>query len=72
MAWYALHGQETFSQVADYYKKKITEASKYNYQKGYEDARNGRQPNSNKKSTVKKPTTKQTNKPRVLTIDDLD
>lgn len=73
MAWYALHGKETFGQVADYYKKKITEASKYNYQKGYEDARNGKKPNSNKTSTVRKPAQQQSNKqPKVLTIDDLD
>ena len=72
MAWYALKGQEAFSQISAYYKQKITEAAKYNYSKGYEDAKNGHKPNA-AKTVVKKTTTTQpaTNK-KVITIDDLD
>lgn len=63
MVWYALKGQEAFNQISNYYKQKITEASKYNYNKGYEDAKKGLQ-----KTAVKKPDN--VNKPK--TINDLD
>lgn len=63
MVWYALKGQEAFNQISNYYKQKITEASKYNYNKGYEDAKKGLQ-----KTAVKKPDN--TIKPK--TINDLD
>jgi hypothetical protein len=72
MVWYALKGQEAFSQITDYYKQKITEASKYNYNKGFEDAKGGKAPNA-AKTVVKKPAGgKAAPAKRVLTIDDLD
>lgn len=70
MVWYALKGQEAFSQISDYYKQKITEASKYNYNKGFEDAKGGKAPNA-AKTVVKKPVGSKAAK-KVLTIDDLD
>lgn len=72
MVWYALKGQEAFSQITDYYKQKITEASKYNYNKGFEDAKRGKAPNAAK--TVVKKTAGSTAAPakKVITIDDLD
>lgn len=71
MVWYALKGQEAFSQISDYYKQKITEAAKYNYNKGYEDAKNGNKPNA-AKTVVKKPTNKPAPSKKVISIDDLD
>lgn len=69
MVWYALKGQEAFSQISSYYKQKITEAAKYNYNKGYEDAKSGNKPNAAK--TVVKKTKPSTNK-KVVSINDLD
>lgn len=69
MAWYALKGQEAFSQISDYYKQKITEAAKYNYNKGYEDAKNGNKPNA-AKTVVKKQKT--TSNKQIVSINDLD
>lgn len=72
MVWYALKGQEAFSQISDYYKQKITEASKFNYNKGFEDAKSGNKPNA-AKTVVKKPAGKSAAPAnKVLTIDDLD
>lgn len=72
MVWYALKGQEAFSQISDYYKQKITEASKYNYNKGFEDAKGGKTPNA-AKTVVKKPAgSKAAPAKKVLTINDLD
>lgn len=72
MVWYALKGQEAFSQITDYYKQKITEASKFNYNKGFEDAKSGNKPNA-AKTVVKKPAgTTAAPAKKVLTIDDLD
>lgn len=68
MVWYALKGEEAFSKISDYYKSKISEAAKYNYNKGYEDAKSGKAANL-AKSIVRKPA-KSTNKP--LTINDID
>ena len=67
MSWYALHGQEAFRQLSDYYKQKITEASKNNYSKGYEDAKAGRNPT---KTIVRKTTKTNNNKP--ISINDID
>lgn len=70
MVWYALKGQEAFGQVSEYYKQKITEASRFNYQKGFDDSKAGK---SASKSVIKKPTNtviptgKQT-----ISINDLD
>lgn len=69
MVWYALKGQEAFSQISEYYKQKITEAAKYNYNKGYEDAKNGNKPNA-AKTVVRKPKT--TSDKKVVSINDLD
>lgn len=69
MAWYALKGQEAFGQISAYYKQKITEASKYNYNKGFEDAKAGRAANT-AKSVVRKPS--KAPQKKILTINDLD
>lgn len=69
MVWYALKGQEAFGQISDYYRQKITEVSKFNYNKGYEDAKSGIKPNA-AKTIVKRQPAQQTK--RALTIDDLD
>lgn len=72
MVWYALKGQEAFSQISDYYKQKITEASKYNYNKGFEDAKGGKAPNAAKTVVKKSAGSKAAPAKKVLTIDDLD
>lgn len=67
MAWYAMKGEEALSKIADYYKKKIAEVGKTNYEKGFNDAKAGRPA---AKSTVRKP---QSQKPKTIkSIDDLD
>lgn len=57
MSWFALKGQEAISSISSYYKAKITEAAKTNYQKGYDDAKNGNK-KSEVKSMVRKPAQK--------------
>ena len=57
MSWFALKGQEAISSISSYYKAKITEAAKTNYQKGYDDAKNGNK-KSEVKSMVRKPSHK--------------
>lgn len=69
MAWYALKGEDAFSQITDYYKQEISKAARYNYAKGYEDAKKGHVANS-AKVVVKRPSSKRENKP--LTINDID
>lgn len=69
MVWYSIKGEEAFGQISDYYKQKIAEAAKTNYNKGYEDAKAGRTANS-AKSVVKKASRKASNKP--MSIDDID
>lgn len=67
MAWYAMKGEEALSKIADYYKKKIAEVGKTNYEKGFNDAKAGRPA---AKSTVRRP---QNQKPKTIkSIDDLD
>lgn len=66
MAWYALKGEEALAKISDYYKKKITEVGKTNYEKGFADARAGRPA---AKSTVRKP---QSKTKTIKSIDDLD
>lgn len=61
MSWFALKGQEAISSISSYYKAKITEAAKTNYEKGYEDAKNGNK-KSEVKSMVRKPTHKANSK----------
>lgn len=68
MVWYALKGEEAFGQISNYYKSKISEAAKYNYNKGYEDGRGGK-PLQTNKAVVKKAATRKT---KPLTINDID
>lgn len=68
MAWYALKGEEAFSQISDYYKQEISKTAKANYQKGYDDAKSGK---SAAKAVVKKPVTRKADN-RALTINDID
>lgn len=70
MAWFALKGKEALSQISDYYKAQITEASKTNYNKGYEDAQKGNKKNE-VKTVVRKPS-RSSNTKRELSIEDLD
>lgn len=70
MAWFALKGKEALGQISDYYKAQITEASKTNYNKGYEDAQKGNKKNE-VKTVVRKPSKSSSNK-RELSIEDLD
>jgi len=42
MAWYLTSGKKAFSTIQDYYKKQISDVAKRNYNKGYEDAKNGK------------------------------
>ena len=69
MAWYALKGEEAFAQVSDYYRQEISKAARYNYAKGYEDAKRGHVADS-AKVVVKKSSGKKGSKP--LTINDID
>lgn len=67
MAWYAMKGEEALSKIADYYKKKIAEVGKTNYEKGFNDAKAGRPA---AKSIVRRP---QNQKPKTIkSINDLD
>lgn len=65
-AWFALYGEDVINSISDYYKKEISKISKSNYEKGFNDGKNGKQtsvvinPNKNKKINNK-----------VQTIDDL-
>ena len=68
MAWYLTSGKKAFSTIQDYYKKQISEVAKRNYNKGYEDAKNGK---TTQKSVVRRSKTN-TPKNRELTIDDID
>lgn len=43
MAWFALNGSRMIEDITDYYKNEITQVRKNSYNKGFEDARNGRQ-----------------------------
>ena len=42
MGWFLLKGEEALSSLSDYYKDRITEYSKLNYQKGFDDANSGK------------------------------
>lgn len=72
MAWFLLKGDSAFNDLSDYYKDRITEYSKINYEKGFNDAKNGKQIPTSKvvrqetRSTVPKPSK------RELSINDLD
>lgn len=55
MAWMNIKGPEVFKELSSYYKQKISEVAKSNYNKGYEDAKSGRSYNQAKvKSVVRK------------------
>ena len=70
MAWYLTSGKKAFATIQDYYKRQITEVAKRNYNKGYEDAKNGK--NSSSAKAVVRRSKNNTPKNRELTIDDLD
>lgn len=42
LAWFALHGEDVINSISDYYRNAITQSSRSNYEKGYNDARNGK------------------------------
>lgn len=62
MAWFALKGEDALDDLARHYKELIDSYSKANYKKGYEDGKNGIQPNKPvQKATVRKQENKKTN-----------
>lgn len=67
MAWFALKGREALAAISKYYKQKITEVGKSNYDKGYSDATAGR--TASKTIVKKSQPSRQTN---FKSIDDLD
>lgn len=70
MAWFALKGPEALRQISEYYKHQITEQSRTNYKKGYEDAKAGRTSNPTK-TVVKRPEPR-TVPTKGMNINDLD
>lgn len=70
MAWFALKGPEAMRQISEYYKHQITEVSKANYKKGFEDAKAGK--TSNPAKTVVKRPNQQTGRKSNPSIYDLD
>jgi len=64
MMWFALNGENTFQEIANYYSDQIARARQSGYQKGLQDAANG-----GNSRVVQKPRLK--NK-QYKTIDDLD
>lgn len=71
MSWFALKGQEAIRQISEYYKHQISEQSKANYKKGYEDAKAGKASNP-AKTVVKRPEQQPGRKPKTTSIYDLD
>ena len=69
MAWLNIKGPEVFKELTSYYKKKISDVAKTNYQKGYEDAKGGRSYNQAKSVVKKRRQTKQSGE---LSINDID
>ena len=69
MAWMNLKGPEVFKELTSYYKKKISDTAKTNYQRGYEDAKGGRSYNQSKSVVKKRRQTKQSGE---LSINDID
>lgn len=72
MAWFALKGEEAFESISEYYNNEITEVSKTNYQKGYEDGKAGKTPAKGKKSTVVVKQPENNDNKKVKSIHDLD
>ena len=69
MAWMNIKGPEVFKELTSYYKKKITETAKTNYQRGYDDAKGGRSYNQAKSVVKKRRQPKQSGE---LSINDID
>lgn len=69
MAWMNIKGPEVFKELTSYYKKKISDTAKTNYQRGYEDAKGGRTYNQAKSVVKKRRQTKQSGE---LSINDID
>ena len=65
-----LKGPEALRQISEYYKHQITEQSRTNYKKGYEDAKAGRTSNPTK-TVVKRPEPR-TAPTKGMNINDLD
>lgn len=70
MVWYALKGKEALGQISEYYKGKISEVAKYNYQKGFQDSKGGKPSNPAKTTVVHRPNNNNNNN-RPLSIDDI-
>lgn len=70
MAWYLTSGKKAFDTIQDYYKRQITEVAKRNYNKGYEDAKSGK--NTTPTKSVVRRSRNNTPQNRELTIDDID
>lgn len=69
MAWLNIKGPEVFKELTSYYKKKISDTAKTNYQRGYEDAKGGRSYNQAKSVVKKRRQQKQSGE---LSINDID
>ncbi len=69
MAWMNIKGPEVFKELTAYYKNKITEVAKNNYNRGYNDAKGGKSYNQAKSVVKKRRQTKQSGE---LSINDID
>lgn len=65
MAWFALNGEDIINSISDYYKQTISEVSKNNYKKGFEDAKSG------KTAPVVVNKQQKTSRKKITTINDL-
>lgn len=70
MVWYALKGDEAINQMQRYYKNEINNRQQAAYQKGFEDAKNGKGMSYVVKKPVSKPSRGQFKD--IPTLDDLD
>lgn len=70
MVWYALKGDEAINQMQRYYKNEINNRQQAAYQKGFEDAKNGKGMSYVVKKPVPKPSRGQFKD--IPTLDDLD
>ena len=69
MAWMNIKGPEVFKELTSYYKKKISDTARTNYQRGYDDAKGGRSYNQAKSVVKKRRQPKQNGE---LSINDID
>lgn len=53
MGWFCINGEKAFDEAATYYQSQIKESNKYNYDKGYEDGKNGVVPTKRVATRVK-------------------